>query len=104
MHVEAQNIKELQLHLLVPNRRLVVAPILNFFAMSCFDDSVGENPNLCSSTSCTNEKTKKKNIVVPIVASVGGFILLLTAAAIFWIINRRNHGKGKINTMVTNKG
>ncbi|GMY34473.1 LRR receptor-like serine/threonine-protein kinase IOS1 [Fagus crenata] len=66
--------------------------------------SVGENPNLCSPTSCTNEKTKKKNIVVPIVASVGGFILLLTAAAIFWIINRRNHGKGKINTMFSNKG
>ncbi|KAJ7963117.1 protein kinase family protein [Quillaja saponaria] len=45
--------------------------------------SVDENPYPCSSVSCKN---KKNNIVIPIVASVGGFcILLFAAAAIFWI-------------------
>ncbi|KAJ7963126.1 protein kinase family protein [Quillaja saponaria] len=49
--------------------------------------SVDENPYLCSSTSCKN---KKNNIVIPIVASVGGFfILLFTATAIFWILKKK---------------
>ena len=67
----------------------MVAAILSFFAVNCFNDSVGENPNLFSSVSCTTEQKKKKkkkkktNIIVPIVASVGGLFLLLAAAVSF---------------------
>ena len=69
-----------------------------------FYDSVVENPYLCSSISCTTEK-KKKNVVGPIEASVGGLLfLLLAAAAIFWIITKINHGKGKTNTTFTKQG
>ncbi|KAK7821762.1 putative leucine-rich repeat receptor-like protein kinase [Quercus suber] len=56
--------------------------------------SVAENPNLCPSISCTTEQ-KKKNIIVPIVASIGGFfILLLGAAGIFWIFKRIREQEG----------
>ncbi|KAF3962683.1 hypothetical protein CMV_012834 [Castanea mollissima] len=49
--------------------------------------SVDENSNFCGSGSCNN---KKKNIVVPIVASVGGlFILSLTVVAILWGLRSR---------------
>ena len=62
----------------------MVVAIITFFAMNCFNDSVGENPNLFSSVSCTTEQKKKKtNIIVPIVASVGGLFLLLAAAVSF---------------------
>ena len=73
--------------------------------MSCFDDSVGGNPNLCSSISCTMEKQKKKNAIVPIVASVCVFcILLLNAAAICWIIKKVNRREAMTKTMFTNQG
>ncbi|KAM3699759.1 hypothetical protein ACJW30_05G050000 [Castanea mollissima] len=49
--------------------------------------SVDENSNFCGSGSCNK---KKKNIVVPIVASVGGlFILSLTVVAILWGLRSR---------------
>ena len=83
----------------------MVAAILSFFAVNCFNDSVGENPNLCSSVSCTTEQKKKKtNIIVPIVASVGGLFLLLAAAGIFWIIKKTKEREGKTNTSTTNQG
>ncbi|KAL4625878.1 hypothetical protein ACB092_05G057100 [Castanea dentata] len=57
--------------------------------------SLGQNPNLCPSISCTTEQKKKKNIIVPIVASIGGlFILLLGAAGIFWIFKRIREQEG----------
>ncbi|XP_010095925.2 probable LRR receptor-like protein kinase At1g51890 [Morus notabilis] len=54
--------------------------------------SVGGNPNLCASVSC-----KKKNFLVPVVASlVGTFVLLLAVAAIWWGLKRkRQHGSSK---------
>ncbi|XP_059458017.1 LRR receptor-like serine/threonine-protein kinase IOS1 [Corylus avellana] len=43
--------------------------------------SVGDNPNLCGSDSCNK---KKSNVVVPIVASLGGLLILaFIVAAIF---------------------
>uniref|UniRef100_A0A2N9G8P4 Protein kinase domain-containing protein n=1 Tax=Fagus sylvatica TaxID=28930 RepID=A0A2N9G8P4_FAGSY len=49
---------------------------------------VDENSIHCGSDSC--EKKKKKNIVVPIVASIGGmFILSLTVMAILWGLRSR---------------
>ncbi|XP_059458245.1 LRR receptor-like serine/threonine-protein kinase IOS1 [Corylus avellana] len=49
--------------------------------------SVGDNPNLCGSGSC---KKKENNIVVPIVASLGGLLILsLIVAAIFLGLRRR---------------
>ena len=83
----------------------MVVAIITFFAMNCFNDSVGENPNLFSSVSCTTEQKKKKtNIIVPIVASVGGLFLLLAAAGIFWIIKKTKEREGKTNTSTTNQG
>ena len=83
----------------------MVVAIITFFAMNCFNDSVGENPNLCSSVSCTTEQKKKKtNNIVPIVASVGGLFLLLAAAGIFWIIKKTKEREGKTNTSTTNQG
>ena len=83
----------------------MVAAILSFFAVNCFNDSVGENPNLCSSVSCTTEQKKKKtNNIVPIVASVGGLFLLLAAAGIFWIFKKTKEREGKTSTKSTNQG
>ena len=83
----------------------MVVAIITFFAMNCFNDSVGENPNLFSSVSCTTEQKKKKtNIIVPIVASVGGLFLLLAAVGIFWIIKKTKEREGKTNTSTTNQG
>ena len=66
---------------------------------------MGENPNLCSSVSCTTEQKKKKtNIIVPIVASVGGLFLLLAAVGIFWIIKKTKEREGKTNTSTTIQG
>jgi hypothetical protein len=49
---------------------------------------VDENSIPCGWDSC--EKKKKKNIVVPIVASIGGmFILSLTVMAILWGLRSR---------------
>ncbi|CAB4302971.1 unnamed protein product [Prunus armeniaca] len=51
--------------------------------------SVGENADLCASISCKKEEEKKKNIVIPIIASIGGFsILVVTAVAIFMGLKR----------------
>lgn len=50
--------------------------------------SVGQNPYLCESGQC--DENKKKNIVMPLVASVCGVLILLVAvAAILWTIKRR---------------
>ncbi|KAK9266042.1 hypothetical protein L1049_017797 [Liquidambar formosana] len=49
--------------------------------------SVGENPNLCLTVTCG--KTKKKNLVVPVVTSVAAFILL-TALAFLWRLKWKN--------------
>ncbi|MED6136237.1 hypothetical protein PIB30_054209 [Stylosanthes scabra] len=52
--------------------------------------SVGQNPNLCASTSCnqqttggaiSNNKKKKNHIVIPIVASIAGVLVLLAIVA-----------------------
>ncbi|KAK7261756.1 hypothetical protein RIF29_28075 [Crotalaria pallida] len=49
--------------------------------------SVGQNPYLCESGEC---KKKKKNILTPLVASIGGLLILLAAvAAIFWNLKKR---------------
>ncbi|KAK9923519.1 hypothetical protein M0R45_031933 [Rubus argutus] len=49
--------------------------------------SVGENGNLCSAISC---EKKKSNVLIPLIASVGGvFILLLAAVATFMGLKRR---------------
>jgi hypothetical protein len=57
---------------------------------------VGNNPNLCGSDSCNK---KKSNVVVPIVASLGGLLILaFIVAAIFLgirIKRREQHGKTK---------
>ncbi|XP_060670430.1 probable LRR receptor-like serine/threonine-protein kinase At1g05700 [Ziziphus jujuba] len=50
--------------------------------------SVGQNPNLCVSVSCG--KKKKKNAVVPVVASVSGtFALLVMVAAIYFGVKHK---------------
>ena len=51
------------------------------------------------------EKQKKKNAIVPIVASVCVFcILLLNAAAICWIIKKVNRREAMTKTKFTNQG
>ncbi|KAK9281611.1 hypothetical protein L1049_004514 [Liquidambar formosana] len=50
--------------------------------------SVGENPNLCLTVTCG--KTKKKNLVVPVVTSVAAFFILLTALAFLWRLKWKN--------------
>ncbi|GLT68774.1 hypothetical protein SLA2020_409760 [Shorea laevis] len=52
--------------------------------------SVGDNPNLCGSGSCNK---KKNNIVVPIVASLGGLLIvsLIVAAAILFDLEGENN-------------
>ncbi|XP_048327680.2 LRR receptor-like serine/threonine-protein kinase IOS1 [Ziziphus jujuba] len=46
---------------------------------------VGENQDLCASFSCK----KKKNILIPIVSSVGAILVLLNAAALIVILKRK---------------
>lgn len=59
-------------------------------------DSVGENADLCASISCKT-KEKKKNIVIPIIASIGGFsILVIAAVAIFMGLKRGRKQGGKL--------
>ncbi|XP_060669442.1 LRR receptor-like serine/threonine-protein kinase IOS1 [Ziziphus jujuba] len=47
--------------------------------------SVEDNENLCASLSCK----KKKNILIPIVSSIGALLVLLNAAAIFVVLKRK---------------
>ncbi|KAK8524870.1 hypothetical protein V6N12_029722 [Hibiscus sabdariffa] len=49
--------------------------------------SVEGNPNLCAKASCV--KKKKKNTVVPVVASVVSVAFLVTVVAILWRIRKR---------------
>lgn len=49
--------------------------ILNFDNLS-----VGENLNLCDPNKCKTKKNSK-NILVPILASIGGLVLLILIAA-----------------------
>ncbi|XLS70188.1 hypothetical protein HN51_027053 [Arachis hypogaea] len=55
--------------------------------------SVGENPNLCASTSCnpqTNDTRKKENnAVIAVVASIAGILVLLVIIAAVIIFHRR---------------
>nr|POE80749.1 putative lrr receptor-like serine/threonine-protein kinase [Quercus suber] len=54
--------------------------------------SVDANLNVCGSGSCKN----KKNIVVPIVASVGGLLILsLIVAAVLWGLRRKQKDENK---------
>lgn len=41
------------------------------------DASVGEDADLCASTSCKKKTKKKKNLVIPIIASIGEFYVLV---------------------------
>lgn len=79
----------------------LIFPFL-FFKFSF--DSYGENPNLF--ISATTEKKKKSNIVIPVAASVGGFLLLslLISGAIFWIkTKQRKQGKTKMHNHFSSK-
>ncbi|PQP92361.1 receptor-like protein kinase [Prunus yedoensis var. nudiflora] len=54
--------------------------------------SVGENADLCASISC--KKEKKKNIVIPIIASIGGFSILVVAAVAIFMGLKRGRKQG----------
>ncbi|XP_029128814.1 LRR receptor-like serine/threonine-protein kinase IOS1 [Cajanus cajan] len=54
--------------------------------------SVGQNPYLCESDQC-NAKDDKKNIVMPLVASISGVLILLVVLAILWTLNKRRKSK-----------
>ncbi|XP_004297625.1 PREDICTED: receptor-like protein kinase At3g21340 [Fragaria vesca subsp. vesca] len=57
---------------------------------------VGENENLCAAISC---KKKKKNVLIPIIAAVGGFAILFVASiAIFLSMKRK---RKQVGTAVT---
>lgn len=70
------------------------------------NDSVGGNQNLdgCASDPCPKNE-EKNSIIIPVAASIGGFLVLLTIAAItFWIIkSRKEQQKGKNVVSVVNK-
>ncbi|KAJ1377267.1 putative LRR receptor-like serine/threonine-protein [Sesbania bispinosa] len=54
------------------------------FARSSETHSTEQNPNLCESTSCNqqmDDQKKKKNIVIPVVASVAGIVVLQAIVA-----------------------
>ncbi|RYR40624.1 hypothetical protein Ahy_A09g046375 [Arachis hypogaea] len=61
--------------------------------------SVGQNPNLCASTSCnpqTNDKRKKKsNAVIIVVALMAGMLLLLVIAAVIIFRQRKPNDAAK---------
>ncbi|KAL5575543.1 hypothetical protein UlMin_017242 [Ulmus minor] len=63
--------------------------------------SVGENSNLCTSSPCETKK-KKKNILVPVGASVGGLVILLlvAAAALFGLKMRKKTSVTKANVVL----
>ncbi|XP_022144042.1 LRR receptor-like serine/threonine-protein kinase IOS1 [Momordica charantia] len=65
--------------------------------------SVGGNQNLdgCALDSCSKNEEKNKNVIIPIVASIGGFLVVLAISAItFWIIKcRRKQGKNVISVV-----
>jgi len=54
----------------------ILAPLSSF--------SVEDNPDLCMTESC-----KKKNIVVPLVASFSALVLILLISLGFWIFRRQ---------------
>ncbi|ONI15672.1 hypothetical protein PRUPE_3G054500 [Prunus persica] len=56
--------------------------------------SVGENEDLCASISCKKEEEKKKNIVIPIIASIGGFSILVVAAVAVFMGLKRGRKQG----------
>ncbi|XP_023521501.1 LRR receptor-like serine/threonine-protein kinase IOS1 [Cucurbita pepo subsp. pepo] len=67
--------------------------------------SVGGNQNLdaCTSDPCPKNE-KKNNIIIPIVASIGGVLVIVTIAAIsFWIIKSRKKPQGKNVVSVVDK-
>ncbi|KAL5576841.1 hypothetical protein UlMin_018540, partial [Ulmus minor] len=61
---------------------------------------VGENSNLCTSSSC--KMKKKNNILVPVGASVGGLVILLlvAAAVLFGLKMRKKTGVTKENVVL----
>nr|XP_048319484.1 probable LRR receptor-like serine/threonine-protein kinase At1g05700 [Ziziphus jujuba var. spinosa] len=61
--------------------------------------SVSGNPELCSSSSCKNNKNKNNKFVVPLIASMATLFVLLIALAILWTLKRRK-GVG-VNTNKT---
>ena len=59
---------------------------------SFYCSSVDANLNVCRSGSCKN----KNNIVVPIVASVGGLLILSSiVAAVLWGLRRKQKDENK---------
>nr|XP_025677933.1 probable LRR receptor-like protein kinase At1g51890 [Arachis hypogaea] len=59
--------------------------------------NVGQNPNLCASTSCISQSTdtrkKENNAVIAVVASIAGILLLLVIIAAFIIfLQRKQYG------------
>ncbi|XP_065868592.1 LRR receptor-like serine/threonine-protein kinase IOS1 isoform X2 [Euphorbia lathyris] len=66
----------------------VPASLLQKSKQKTMELSVGENPNLCASSSC---ESKKKSLAAPIVASIAGVIILIAALATFsyYILKRR---------------
>lgn len=76
-----------------------------YLAMNGTDFSVGGNQNLdaCPSDPCPKNE-KKNNIIIPIVASIGGVLVIVTIAAItFWIIKSRKKPQGKNVVSVVDK-
>ncbi|KAL0562310.1 hypothetical protein IC582_002762 [Cucumis melo] len=68
--------------------------------------SVGGNQNLegCASDPCPKNEEKKNNIIIPIVASIGGFLVVVAIVAItFWIIKSRKKQQGKNVVSVVDK-
>ena len=77
-----------------------------YLAMNDTNDSVGGNQNLegCASDPCPKNEEKKNNIIIPIVASIGGFLVVVTIVAItFWIIKSRKKQQGKNVVSVVDK-
>lgn len=67
---------------------------LHKFATNIIFPSVDKNPYLCVSVPCKEER-KKKNIVVPVVASVAGtFVFLLIVTAIWLGLKRKQQHIG----------
>lgn len=77
-----------------------------YLAKNGTNDSVGGNQNLngCTSDPCPKNEKKKNNIIIPIVASIGGFLVVVTFAAVtFWIIKSRKKQEGKNVVSVVDK-
>ncbi|KAA8540320.1 hypothetical protein F0562_024761 [Nyssa sinensis] len=73
----------------------VPSPLIERSMNKSLSLSVDGNPGLCSNVSC--QKNNKKNIVVPVVASVASLLVLMGALVTIWILKqRRKHALGHV--------